>query len=402
MMKVRVVHFSDTFLPRRDGIVTALRTLMPELRNAGHEVLLVAPHHPSQDPGEVGLALPSLPTGIAGLRICPPRARYAAVLAGWSPTSVHIHTSGTVGLLGALTARRLGLPAVVTYHTDLHAYADAYRIPTSALRLALRLYATRLAAQRVEGGSRTQVIDAFNRLLFDSADAIIVPSEAILERSPWLAGHARVAVIPTGVAHHAVPADAGPGFRDRWGIPRQAPLVLFVGRVNPEKGVDLLARAFGVVLGSLPDARLVLMGAVYRPRWLRDLLARAGIAHRTIVTGQQPPPMVGAAYAAAHVFAFPSLSDTQGLVLHEAALAGLPSVLVDRALHTASPLREGMLLSGPTPPAFGSSLAELAGDPARARRYGAAARRSAAEMTPRRHCERLISLYRDAQCRRTG
>ncbi|MBA9002966.1 glycosyltransferase [Thermomonospora cellulosilytica] len=396
---MRVAHFSDTFLPHRNGVVTSLRTLIPELHAAGHPGLLVAPGHRSQSPGEVGLALRSIPAGVAEMRLCPPRLRHVARIADWSPALIHVHTPGTVGLLGTLAARRLGLPMVATYHTDLHAYADAYRVPTCALRLMLRAYARRLGVERPRAERREEVIDAANTLLYGAADALVVPTEAILNRNAWLARHPRVVVAPNGVAPVQVPPGADEEFRARWAIPPRAPMVLFVGRVTPEKGVDLLAQAFGDVLKSVPDAWLVLVGALYKRRWLRRVLANAGVAHRTVTTGQQPPSVVGAAYATAQVFGFPSLTDTQALVLHEASLAGVPSVVVDEALHKASPLRDDMILTSPTSADMGAAIAELLLDPDAARARGAAARRRAVDLHPRRQSDLMLSLYRDVRSR---
>ncbi|MBC6461040.1 glycosyltransferase [Actinomadura sp. HBU206391] len=397
---VRVAHFSDTFLPRRDGIVTALRTMINTLDHGGHPGLLVVPRFPARPPcEEVGLALPSVSLGVAGLRFCRPRLRHVHTVARWSPQLVHVHTSGSVGLLGVLTARELGLPSVVTYHTDLHAYADAYRIPTGVLRLTMRYYAGRLSVAAQVPRHRRAVIDAINSLMFGAADTIIVPTEAILRRAPLPLPHDRVVVLPSGVAHVTTPPDAGPRFRARWKIPVEAPLVLFVGRVHHEKGVDLLVHAFRTVLDAHPEARLALVGALYRPRWLRGLLASAGIAHRTVITGQQAAPEVADAYAAAQVFAFPSRTDTQGLVLHEAALAGLPSVVVDAALHATSPMRTAMILARPAPGDLGAAVSELLSEPHTARRLGAAAREVAAAMNPQHHGEQMLEIYRAARRR---
>lgn len=396
---VRVAHFSDTFLPRRDGIVTSLRTTISTLDAAGHPGLLVVPRFPSHTCGEVGLPLPSVSIGVAGLRFCPTRLRHVESVAQWAPQVVHMHTPGSVGLLGVLTARELGLPSVVTYHTDLHAYADAYRIPTSLLRVAMRYYAGRLSVATPAPRHRRAIIDAINTLLLGAADTIIFPTEAILQRTPLPLPHDRVLVVPSGVAHTVTPPDAGPRFRTRWEIPERAPLVLFVGRVHHEKGVDLLVKAFRTVLDDHPDARLVLIGAVYRPRWLRGLLTSAGIADRTIITGQQSAPTVAEAYAAAQVFAFPSVTDTQGLVLQEAALAGLPSVVVDASLHEASPLRSALLLAPPTPEGMGTAVSDLLARPQAARRLGAEVRLAAAAMSPQRHGERMLEIYRAARLR---
>ena len=120
----------------------------------GHEPLTVVPRHP----GPAGRAGPAAAAGAAvrggrpaGLAVAAAgrrRLRHAGRHRGAHGADiVHVHTPGPVGLLGVLAAQRLGLPLVQTYHTDLHAYADAYRFPARALRAGVRLYAHRLAVR---------------------------------------------------------------------------------------------------------------------------------------------------------------------------------------------------------------------------------------------------------------
>jgi len=90
------------------------------------------------------MALRALPCGVADLRLGWPTARRVERVARWLPDLVHVHTPGPMGLLGTVVARRLGVPLVHSYHTDLMAYADAYRVPAPALELGRSLYARRL------------------------------------------------------------------------------------------------------------------------------------------------------------------------------------------------------------------------------------------------------------------
>ena len=129
---MRIVHFTDTYLPRRDGVITSVRTLVAAQREAGWDPLTVVPRHPDQ-PAEEGLhRLRAVPLGLADLRVSPWILRGAAGdgtlrrVADHRADVIHVHTPGPVGLLGVVAARRLGLPLVQTYHTDLHAYAEAY------------------------------------------------------------------------------------------------------------------------------------------------------------------------------------------------------------------------------------------------------------------------------------
>jgi Glycosyltransferase len=146
---LRIAHFTDTYLPRRDGVISSLRTLAAALRDCGHETLTVVPRHPEQPDEPDVLRLRSMPCGVADLRLASwPRRQHVTRVAGWAPDLVHVHTPGPVGLLGVFTARSLRLPMVHTYHTDLHAYVDAYRVPITALRMGVRMYARRLGMNR--------------------------------------------------------------------------------------------------------------------------------------------------------------------------------------------------------------------------------------------------------------
>jgi glycosyltransferase involved in cell wall biosynthesis len=177
--------------------------------------------------------------------------------------------------------------------------------------------------------------------------------------------------------------------------------VLYVGRVNREKGIELLIPAFARVLARRPDARLVLVGAVYEPRWLTGLLREVGadVADRVVLAGEQPPRVVAAAYGAASVFAFPSRTDTQALVLQEAALAGRPVIMVDPILHAAGPLRGRAVLATADPDAFGGAVADLLDDRPRADALAAAATAHAASHTPARYAEAVHEAYEQARGR---
>lgn len=441
------MHFSDTYLPRRDGVITSLRTLVTAQRADGHEPMTVVPRHPDQPDEEGMLRLRALPCGVANLRISPWLLRGSAAsgslaaIAGHDAEIVHVHTPGPVGLLGVLAAQRLGLPLVQTYHTDLHAYADAYRFPARALRAGVRLYAHRLDRPRppmrgerqgpgrldpdragLDGAvmgstglgragpmraapdrpdSRHAAMDAYNYLLLGEAHAVVLPTRAVLERSTLPVPDDRIFVVPTGVAARPTTHAAAVAFRARHGLSDSDLMVLFVGRVNREKGMDLLISAFARVAAAEPAARLVLIGAVYDSRWFAGLLrsVETAVAAKVVLTGEQPADVVAAGYAAANVFAFPSVTDTQALVLQEAALAGLPAVLVDAVLHRLGPLGTAGVLAGASPGAFAAAILGLLRDPSCARRVGAAAASHAAGHTPRRYAQTMYEVYRYATAR---
>ncbi|WP_117211195.1 glycosyltransferase [Allorhizocola rhizosphaerae] len=388
----RVAHFTDTYLPRRDGVVASLHTLKDALGVDGCSGLIVAPRHPDHPERADLLTVASMPCGVANLRLGAwPMSRHVRRVAEWGPQLIHVHTPGPVGLLGVLTARRLGLPLVQTYHTDLHAYADAYRVPAKALKILYELYARRLGAPRLKAGTRHEILDAANQLLLGDANAVVVPTPAVLSRVKLPS--AKIFLVPAAVPQRPAPAQAVADFRARHGLSGR--VVLFVGRVNREKGIELLIPAFARV----PGAQLVLIGAVYEHRWLNRLLAKHGVADRVVITGQLPPSQVAAAYAGADVFAFPSQTDTQGLVLQEAALAGVPSVLADPSLHRMGALGDATVLAAPDPSSFAAAINGLLNDPVGAQALGALARGRALAHTPARYAATMREVYSLAAAR---
>jgi glycosyltransferase involved in cell wall biosynthesis len=398
---MRVAHFTDTYLPRRDGVVTSVLTLDRALRAAGHESMLVVPRHPAvvAEAGQRLLTLRSVPSGVAGLRLVPwPRGRHVGQVAAWSPDVVHVHTPGPAGLLGVLTARRLGVPLVHTYHTDLDAYVDAYRVPTSALRVLLSVYRHRLGdAGPVAAQGRAELLREVVRLVLGDAHAVVVPTPAILDRVTLPVPAERVHVVPTGVAPATVPTGAVEAFRRRYRIGAGERVVLAVGRVNAEKGVDLLVAAFARVLATQPRARLVLVGEVYDEAALEGAVTAAGVRRRVVVTGQLPPQGVAAAYVVTQrtggVLAFPSRTDTQGLVLQEAAHAGVPAAMTDEDLCARGPLAGAALCGPPTPAGFAAAVEALLANSVLARSLAHRARLAVQAHTPAAYGVAMLKLY---------
>jgi glycosyltransferase involved in cell wall biosynthesis len=409
----RIAHFTDTWLPRRDGVVTSVQTLDRQLRAAGDESLVVVPRHRRAvaEPGQSLHTLRSLPCGVGQLRLAAmPSRRQIDAIGRWAPDVVHVHTVGPVGLLGVCAATRFGLPLVTTYHTDLHAYADAYRVPTRALQVAVSAYRRRLdplgrqPMRAVGDNPRHSLLDDGLRLLFGRADAVVLPTRAILDRVRLPVPADRLHVLPTGVEVRTVRSSEVMAFRQRHGLSSRDRLVLSVGRVTAEKGIDLLLPAFARVLAAQPRARLVLVGPIYDRPAITALLQASGLGRRVVLAGELPPDRVAAGYAAAvqsgGLLAFASQTDTQGLVLSEAAHAGLPCVMVDAELLAAGPLAGAALCAPATAEAFGDAIERLLTNPILATAIADRARRAVLAHTPQAYLASMLAVYAAAAGRR--
>ena len=399
---VRIAHFTDASVVGVNGIASSIGLLTRTLRGRGHDCVVVSagPLWGGAVSGDM-IWVPSVPTGMGDFRFVPfPLAGMRDRVTAWRPDVVHVHTPGPLGAAGLCVARELGIPAVYTYHTDMHGYAGQYWMPVGVIRAGTAVYGRHLgreASGRPAG--RYEVVEEANARVFASAEVIIAPTEAALRRCQMAPYADKIQVIATPAGLPPVADRGGPAgaaFRACYGIPAGSPVVLFVGRLTAEKGVGLLVEAFALLLARLPAAKLVLVGPQSRSLRLGRLLERARLIEHTVVTGALPGAGVQEAYRAGTVFAFPSATDTQGIVLHEAALAGLPIVMIDPVLHAGHPLAGAAHLAGADPGGLAAGLYSLLLSPQEARQRGEHGRLLASELTADRFADETLRAYRDA------
>ena len=302
--------FTECYRPIQNGVVASVDALARELRAGGHEVTCVTPRMPHyREMQTFVLRVPSLPL--------PTRTAYRLTIPFVSGertwrildrlSIVHTHSAFVTGWMGLRLARRLRLPLVFTYHTQLEEYA--HYVPFDAR-------ATRSVAAHL------------TRTYANAADLVVVPTAAMESRLRALGVAARIAVVPTGIdVDQFALGRRDDALRARLGVPAGGTMLLSVGRLGREKNVELTLDAFARL--DAAGARLVLVGDGLHREALERRAERLGIAARTTFAGEFPRESLPAVYRSADVFVSTSTSETQGLVLVEALAAGLPVVAVD-------------------------------------------------------------------------
>lgn len=267
---------------------------------------------------------------------------------------VHAATPGPMGLAGLAVARALGLPFVVTHHTELGRYA-------------LELTGDRLAAAIV-----TRALAWF----YAQADRVYVPSQSSVA-SLVDAGVPASRVVPftRGIDLDAFHPDRATR-RMRWRLGgRNGTVVLYVGRISREKGVEVLADAMRRACAVRGDLHLAVVG----DGPARGDLARRldGVPHRFL--GPLTGDPLSAAFASADMFCLPSTTETFGQVLVEAAASGLPCVVSDRGASHERVVdgRTGLVAQAEDAGAFAQAILALAEDEVMRREMGEAAERDA-------------------------
>jgi glycosyltransferase involved in cell wall biosynthesis len=407
---VRILLVSDNYPPNRDGVATSVASLAAGLRESGHDVAVIAPRTRTPIPtrGYPTYLAPSFATGQGGFRfgwISPKTLERLVEL--HKPDVVHIHTLGSLGLLAARLCRRTGLKSVLTWHTDLLAYRDAYPI----LKLGIPImYAGGLLPDNAGGVAKVlgraglaalagvDVAPHHRQMLSSVAtlfDRIIVPSpktaSALREMSPSCAP----CVIPSAPVRHGPLAPASARrLRDmRQSIHSGDAVLAYVGRLSSEKNLDTLLQAMAhQVLPAVPAARLNIIGDGQRKKYER-MAEALGISHAVAFAGPAPPELVNHLLGPSKVLAHPSLTETQGMVIAEAALEGVPAVVLDGALDGFVVKNDQTGYAADSEKCFGAALVRLLECPDTRDRLGSNAKRQATEYTPAQYAARVAGVY---------
>ena len=374
---MRIALFTNNYLPFCGGVTISVETLRRGLEARGHDVWVFAPRFPgASDASPRVVRYPSVPaTTYPEFPLAIPWSRRIGALAKSLGIDVfHAHHPFLLGPVARRLARRAGRPLVFTYHTRYEKYAHYVPLRKSLVEMAAIRLSTRFAA---------------------SADAVIAPSQAIRGTLAARGVVVPVDVIPTGVDVDRFQPGEREAARAALPVAADGPLLLYVGRLDREKSVERILLAFARIVGTVPRARLLLVGQGTEAGRLRARAAALPGADRITFLPVQPHNTLPGCYQAADVFLFASETETQGLVLAEAAACGIPSVAVT-APGSDEVVRDGEtgLLTKPEPAALADAAIGLLLDPDRRCRMGVRAREVARRTFDARiQIDRTLAMY---------
>lgn len=295
---MRVIFFTETFLPKIDGIVTVLCLLLDHLATRGIAAAVVAPQMGTeryrQAPviGVPGVRLPLYPE----LKVGPPTLATYRQVKAFRPDVAHLIGPALIGGGGLLMAWRLGIPTVASFHLDLNRLVHYFGL-----------------------GVIAPFTRWFTRVTFNAADYALAPSRQV-QRELLDLGVRRVGLWRRGVdVERFHPRYRDAAMRDRLsdGHPDDL-LLLYAGRLSKEKRLGDLRAA----LEHLPGARLALVGDGPARAALQAHFAGLPVHFAGYLQGEA----LSRAYASADLLVFPSAMETFGLVVLEAMASGLPVV----------------------------------------------------------------------------
>jgi phosphatidylinositol alpha 1,6-mannosyltransferase len=368
---VRIALVTDTYVPQVNGVSTVVHRIVRVLGDRGCGAAVVAPRYPDAPndlPGELRVRSAPFPPYPAIRLSLPAPGQVGRFLRRFQPDLVHVATEGPLGLAGRRFALRERVPLITSYHTDFPGYCRHY-------------------------GASLLEPTAWQWLRWFHGPALLTHTPGAFVRDTLHArGIGRAVVWGRGVDTERFTPDRDRArWRRRLGVRDGTALVLHVGRLAPEKNLDVLADAWTLARETLgAQARFVIAGE--GPLELR-LESRMPWATRI---GFLDRDDLADLYAAADLCVLPSATETCGLVALEAMATGLPVIAADAGGFRESIVNErtGFLVSPDDARAFAATVVRLVLERERRRALGAAAREFALSRTEPAEDDILLAQYR--------
>jgi len=306
---LRLSVVTETWPPEINGVALTLSRLVHGLCARNHQVQLIRPRQARNDAARNdggyeellmrGMPIPRYPDLKLGL------PSKGALVRAWTlhrPDLVHIATEGPLGWSALQAARRLRLPVTSDFRTNFHAYSQHYGV----------------------GWLKTPIA-AYLRKFHNLTRCTMVPTQALRSELQAI-GFQNVQVVARGVdTQRFNPDRRSEALRAQWGAGPDTLVMIAVGRLAPEKNLEVTIRAYEAMRAVRGDVRLVFVG---------DGPQRAALEQRcpqAVFAGMRRDTDLAEHYASADLFAFASLTETFGNVTIEALASGLPVLAFDTA-----------------------------------------------------------------------
>ncbi|MDO4889348.1 MAG: glycosyltransferase [Candidatus Saccharibacteria bacterium] len=412
---MKIAICSDAYYPMTNGVAVFTTNLAKGLRQLGHDVIVISPSftgkrhtrtdktgvvnhfltakrfylypdqiHDIPDKKEVlGLKMPRLVYKNGLWLSTKPRREIKKILKNFKPDIIHLQTAGPVGLGVMSYVKKTNTPLISTGHS----YPDNF---TSQFKLL----------RPIKRPVNSVVRHYLNSFLKDAEYATMPTELAIEELIPKNRKHFKVPVeaLSNGVDLSAFkPGKPSKKIREKYRLDENPHRIIYIGRIDPEKSIDIVIKAFKEVSEKIPDAEFILIGDGADKARLEKLTEHLELEDKVRFLGRILPPDLYELYRTGAVFATASETETQGIVLIEAAATGLPLVAVDAGAikEICKNGKNGYLCKPEDIDGIAKSLIKILSDPKKQKEMSKASLEIAKEHDLNRTLKRFEEIYCD-------
>lgn len=316
---MRIGLFTDTYLPNINGVATSVNQLEVELIKHGHTVFIITSSNESKVTVEKNIIR------VPGVQL---RKLYGYSFSGiysffaarfirkLNLDVIHVHTEYGVGIFGRLMATQLKLPLVYTYHTMMEDYTH---------------YFTKATLGRFERQVKKFLISS-SKFFADKCTELIVPSTKTYKAMKRYGVTNHINVIPTGIdiskySTENIDENEVKAIKKKYGLNKNDFVAIFVGRLAPEKSVDMIIETFKMLKEQrINDIKLLIVGDGPAYDDLAKKVNEYKLKRTVKLVGSVSNEDIPAYYHSAEVFVSTSITETQGLTFIEAMASHLPIV----------------------------------------------------------------------------
>lgn len=395
---MRIGFFSDSYLPRLDGIAISVETFRKNLEDLGHEVYVFCPKRPEpfNPPSKRIYTFKSTDALLYDeyRNTFPFTRNHIKAIKELKLDIVHVHTPLQIGMLGNIVARKQKLPLVTTCHSDPNLFKDygwlksVFGLTTTVISLFAPHHSRRPHL------ANPLSIDAQIRTYFNNFDLIITPSDKIDKHVKKLGTTTHSVVVSTGFDTSLLPkTNARVRRRKQLGLDEKDIVFISTSRHVKEKRLDFLLRSYALAAKDRPGYVLLMVGDGPELRRLKKLAATFNISGRIKFIGKLQRTELVATLQAADVLVNASLRETQGLVFNEAAAVGLPTIALEPDINPIVVHNKTALIPGNTMQEYAEAITALADHHKRRVSYGSNAQKLTMKYSSHNQAKHLVRLY---------
>ena len=360
---MKIAVFSDAFHPQISGVTTFVLNMATYLAKEGHEIRIYAPKFPNSSFDDS-----ALPKNVSVYRVpsfkvitdpnmrigLPNIIKLSNDFSKFNPDVVHVHTPLTLGILGLTLAKSKGKPTVGTYHTyipDFMYYVSPiafFKSLSKTLFTKYRKKDPRIAKQylakwkrvklfekrirlssnkRVKKEKKRRLVWSITKSHYKHFNVLTTPSKVLVNELKKHKINENIMFLSNGIELDLFKNSNQK--KEPYDKNRQKTLI-HVGRIAPEKRVDIVLKAFKILLDKKYNVKLVIAGFGVYVEEMQKLAKELGIDEHVEFTGKVPREKLPEYYSRSDIFVTASPIETQGIVVLEAMSCGIPAVGVKK------------------------------------------------------------------------